>query len=335
MSENGNGHDGKRSVLRRLIGKLRPKAGEAALREAIEEIIGQVDQKEGEDGEAPVIGGHERVLLSNIINLRDLTAYDVMIPRADIDAVEVETGFADFLEMISKRGHSRLPVYRESLDNIVGMVHLKDSIHYATDPSGFSLEKIMRPALFVSPSVLAMDLLLEMRLSRRHMALVVDEYGGIDGLITIEDLVEEIVGEIEDEHDLDDAQRLLRRSDGTILADARVLIEDYEEEIGPLLTEEERDADIDTLGGLVVSLAGRLPARGELIPHEASGVTFEVLEADPRRLKRLRLRGVTPAEGGSVEETFVEEAAVAGPPDEAEEPPAGKGASEAAKDAQT
>ncbi len=296
MSDNGNGQEGKRSVLRKLVGKLRPKAGEAALREAIEEIIGQVDQKEGENGDEPLIGSHERVLLSNIVNLRHLTAYDVMVPRADIDAVEVDTGFSEFLELISKRGHSRLPVYRETLDDIVGLVHLKDALPFASDPTGFSLEACMRPALFVSPSVLALDLLLEMRLSRRHMALVVDEYGGIDGLITIEDLVEEIVGEIEDEHDLDDAQRLVRRSDGTILADARVLIEDYEKEVGPLLTDEEREADIDTLGGLVVSLAGRLPARGELIPHEASGITFEVVEADPRRLKRLRLRGLPPEE---------------------------------------
>ncbi len=330
MSDNGNGHDsnGKRSVLRRLIGRLRPKAGEAALREAIEEIIGQVDQKEGESGEAEVIGGHERVLLANIVNLRDLTAYDVMVPRADIDAVEVETGFSEFLEIISKRGHSRLPVYRESLDNIVGMVHLKDSMPFASDPEGFSLEAIMRPALFISPSVLALDLLLEMRLSRRHMALVVDEYGGIDGLITIEDLVEEIVGEIEDEHDLDEAQRLIRRSDGTILADARVLIEDYEEEVGPLLSDEERDADIDTLGGLVVSLAGRLPARGELIPHETSGITFEVVEADPRRLKRLRLREVPPGDAPEGEVASDEV-----PPDEtsADETPA----NDESKDAQT
>ncbi len=256
MSENGNGQDGKRGVIQRLVSKLRPRAGEAALREAIEEIIGQVDQKEGEDGEAPVIGSHERLLLSNILNLRHLTAYDVMVPRADIDAVDVETGFAEFLKIIAKRGHSRLPVYRETLDDIVGMVHLKDAIPFASDPTGFRLDRIMRPALFIAPSVLALDLLLEMRLSRRHMALVVDEYGGIDGLITIEDLVEEIVGEIEDEHDLDDAQRLIRRSDGTILADARVLIEDFEEMAGPLLSEEEREADIDTLGGLVVTLAG-------------------------------------------------------------------------------
>ena len=304
-----NGHEAKRGVFHRLLGRLRPREGEAALREAIEEIIGQVEQKEAEDGKVPVIGSHERVLLSNILNLRHLTAYDVMLPRADIDAVEVETGFPEFMEMISKHGHSRLPVYRDTLDNIVGIVHLKDAIPFAANPGGFRLEEIMRPALFIAPSVLALDLLLEMRLSRRHMALIVDEYGGIDGLITIEDLVEEIVGEIEDEHDLDDAQRLVRRSDGTVLADARVLIEDFEEAFGPLLSEEEREADIDTLGGLVVTLAGRVPARGELVPHPHSGITFEVVEADPRRLKRLRLRGLPSQEdkGGEPAEAKKEE----------------------------
>ncbi|MEO1194125.1 MAG: hemolysin family protein [Pseudomonadota bacterium] len=291
MSEgNGNGNGAKPGVVKRLLGRLRPRPSEAALREAIEEIVGQVDQREGEDGEAPVIGSRERMLLSNILNLRHLTAYDVMVPRADIDAVDVETGFAEFMDVISKRGHSRLPVYRETLDDIVGFVHLKDAIPFASDPAGFQLDAIKRPPLFIAPSALALDLLLEMRLSRRHMALVVDEYGGVDGLITIEDLVEEIVGEIEDEHDLDETEALLRGKDGTILADARMLIEDLEEEIGPILSEEEREADIDTIGGLVATLAGRVPARGELIPHPASGVTFEVVEADPRRLKRLRLR---------------------------------------------
>jgi len=293
---NGNGSEARRGVFHRLMNRLRPREGEAALREAIEEIIGQVEQREAEDGKRPVIGSHERLLLSNILNLRHLTAYDVMVPRADIDAVEVGTSFPEFMEMISRHGHSRLPVYREGLDDIVGIVHLKDAIPFAADHAGFHLEKIMRPALFVAPSVLALDLLLEMRLSRRHMALIVDEYGGIDGLITIEDLVEEIVGEIEDEHDLDDAQRMVMRSDGTLLADARVPIEDFEETYGALLTPEEREADIDTLGGLVMTLAGRVPVRGELVPHEASGITFEVVEADPRRVKRLRLRGVAVAE---------------------------------------
>ena len=136
-----------------------------------------------------------------------------------------------------------------------------------------------------------LDLLLEMRIKRTHMALIVDEYGGIDGLVTIEDLVEEIVGEIEDEHDVNEEPQMKRRPDGVILADARLEIEDFEEELGPLLSDAEREEDIDTLGGLVFHLAGRVPARGELIEHEASGMTFEVVQADPRRIKRLRIRG--------------------------------------------
>ena len=152
----------------------------------------------------------------------------------------------------------------------------------------------LREVLIVAPSMLALDLLLEMRRSRRHMALVVDEYGGIDGLVTIEDLVEEIVGEIEDEHDLEAAPLLSVRPDGSIVADARVPIEDFEELVGPVLTAEEEEADIDTLGGLVTNLAGRVPARGELVTHPASGIAIEVLEADPRRLRRLRLRNLPP-----------------------------------------
>ena len=278
MSENGNGAEARSGLVRRFLSRLRSNAGED-----------------------PGRGSDERLLLSNIVNLRHMTAYDVMVPRADIDAVEVATGFAGFLKLIAKRGHSRLPVFRENLDEVLGFVHLKDAIPFASGPEGFSLEAIVRPVLIVSPAVRALDLLHEMRQSRRHMALVVDEYGGIDGLVTIEDLVEEIVGEIEDEHDLEESQQLERCEDGTILADARYPIEDFEEEAGPLLSEEEREADIDTLGGLVVNLAGRVPARGELIGHDASGTVFEVVEANPRRLKSLRLRGFVPVEGQSEE----------------------------------
>jgi magnesium and cobalt transporter len=136
-----------------------------------------------------------------------------------------------------------------------------------------------------------LDLLLQLRLSRQHLALVVDEFGGIDGLITIEDLVEQIVGEIEDEHDIAEGPKLLPRPDGTMVADARATIEEFEQQVGPVLTEEERDADVDTLGGLVFNLAGRVPSRGELVTHP-SGISFEVIDADPRRIRRLRLRNL-------------------------------------------
>ncbi len=293
-----NGGDSRRGLWQRFRHRIRPR-GEGSLREAIEEIIEEIEESEGEDGEGASIGHHERVLLANIPKLRHLTAYDVMVPRADIVAVEGSTPFPELLALVAREGHSRLPGYRDTLDDIVGFVHIKDVIPFATDPAAFRLSEAKRDVLIVAPSMLALDLLLEMRRSRRHMALVVDEYGGIDGLITIEDLVEEIVGEIEDEHDLETAPLLQQRPDGSILADARVDLEQFEALVGPILTEEEREADLDTLGGLVVSLAGRVPARGELFKHPASGMTLEVVDADPRRLRRLRVRNLPSRPAGA------------------------------------
>ncbi len=181
-----------------------------------------------------------------------------------------------------------MPVFRGTLDDVIGMVHVKDMLEALNSGATPSLNRLLRKVLFVSPSIRVLDLLLEMRLKRTHMALVVDEYGGIDGLVTIEDLVEEIVGEIEDEHDLDDEADLVVHSDGLIEADARTPIEEFEARVGPVLDAEERE-DVDTLGGLVFFLAGRVPTRGELITHP-SGLEFEVMDADPRRIKRLRIR---------------------------------------------
>jgi magnesium and cobalt transporter len=164
---------------------------------------------------------------------------------------------------------------------------------YIFEPENFQLTKIMRAPMFVAPSIRVLDLLLQMRLSRAHIALVVDEFGGIDGLVTIEDLVEEVIGEIEDEHDVVRGPSLVQRPDGTWLADARTTIEEFEERVGPVLTEEERAHDIDTLGGLVMSLTDRVPSRGELVTH-SSGIDFEVIDADPRRIKRLRVRNAKP-----------------------------------------
>src|SRR5262249_31873975 len=192
--------------------------------------------------------------------------------------------------------HWGVDVYRDSLDDVIGFLHVKDLLTSraappGVDPRAFDLKALTREVLFVAPSMRVLDLLLQMRLSRVHMALVVDEFGGIDGLITIEDVVEQIVGEIEDEHDVAEAPKLIPRPDGTLIADARTPIEEFEAKVGPVLTAEEREQDIDTLAGLVVSLTGRLPSRGELISHP-SGLAFEVLDADPRRIKRLRVRNL-------------------------------------------
>jgi magnesium and cobalt transporter len=277
-------------VVRWATGLFGARNGESRLREAIEGIIEEIEEKKSEVDAAVPIGDDERVMLTNILNLRHLTAYDVMVPRADIVSVEFNIGADALLEAMRVAGHSRLPVFRGTLDEVVGMVHIKDVVDLARGDEPFDLANILRRVLMVSPSMRVIDLLLEMRSSRIHMALVVDEYGGVDGLVTIEDLVEEIVGEIEDEHDVMQEPELRRRSDGTIVADARVAIEEFEEMVGPTLSDEERDEDIDTLGGLIFTLLGRVPGRGELITHEASGITFEILEADPRRIKKLRIR---------------------------------------------
>ena len=270
----------------RLRGRLRGRNGDSRLRDTIEEIIEETEREEQAD---VAIGSHERVMLGNILKLRHLTAYDVMVPRADIAGVDVSAPLDEVIAVTSGKGHSRVPVYRGNLDDVVGFVHIKDVLAAVKSERKFSLAGLTRGVLFVAPSMRVLDLLLQMRLSRVHLALVVDEFGGTDGLITIEDLVEEIVGEIEDEHDAEAGPRLVRWPDGSLVADARVDVDEFEEAFGGVLTKEEREEDIDTLGGLVATIAGRVPTRGELILH-SSGVSFEVMEADPRRIKRLRVR---------------------------------------------
>jgi CBS domain containing-hemolysin-like protein len=289
----GNGQPG--GLWQRLRGLLKSRQDEAQLRETLEEIIDEIKDVEREEVSGAPISSDERVMLSNILRLRHLTAYDVMVPRADIIAVDLDTPIDELIDVMSSAGHSRLPVYRDTLDEVVGIVHIKDLLHYMRErktTGDFDLVDLVRRILVVAPSMRVLDLLLEMRLSRVHMALVVDEYGGIDGLVTIEDLVEEIVGEIEDEHDVAVGPKLIERPDGSLIADARATIEEFEERVGPVLSDEEREEDIDTLGGLLFTLAGRVPDRGELVEHPPSGITFEILEADPRRVKRLRVRNI-------------------------------------------
>ena len=263
----------------------RGRNGDGSIRDTLEELI-----EEREESDQP-INEDERLLLANILELRDRTVHDVMVPRADIVAIEGETALSDIIDVITGEGHSRLPVYGETLDDAMGFIHAKDVLAWRGAEANFSPSRILRRVLFVAPSMQVLELLLEMRVKRAHMALVVDEYGGVDGLVTIEDLVEEIVGEIEDEHDQNDDPALTPAADGSLIADARVTIVHLEETVGPILDSDEEHEDIDTLGGLVFSLAGRVPIRGELIRH-SSGVEFEVLEADPRRIRRLRLRGL-------------------------------------------
>jgi CBS domain containing-hemolysin-like protein len=276
----------------RLQGILR-KRGAESVRDRFEELLeaprGPAD-KERPDAPETGLDPHERILLGNVLRLRDKAAYDVMVPRADILAMPEDLTLDQAIRLIQNEGHSRFPVYRGNLDEIVGMVHIKDVFAaVGRDPSTFSMKNILRRPLLVVPQIPVLDLLLQMRAQRIHMALVVDEYGGIDGLVTIEDLVETIVGDISDEHDEIATPTIVERPDGTLELDARTTVEAFEQRMGPVLTEEERAHDIDTVGGLVFTLAGRVPARGELISH-GSGLEFRVLEADPRRIRRLRVR---------------------------------------------
>ncbi|MCF1708619.1 hemolysin family protein [Tabrizicola sp. J26] len=225
-------------------------------------------------------------------NLRRLRVDDVMIPKVEITAVPVDIGKDELVEVFREHGFSRLPVYKETLDKPLGFVLLKDlALQYGFGAGNgrFSLRKMLRPVLYVPPSMPAAVLLQKMQKERIHMALVIDEYGGVDGLVTIEDLIETVIGEIDDEHDEADAKLWVMEKPGVYLAQARAPLEELEEATGLRLRTDEDDEDIDTLGGLVFLRTGRVPARGEIVPHE-SGAAFEVIDADPRRIKRLRIR---------------------------------------------
>ena len=275
--------------LNRVRQVLRRRQPEHNVRESIAELVQQSADDSQTNGTVPELDRQERALIANVLRLRGKSADDVMVPRADIVAMPVDGTLEQALDQIRREGHSRLPVYREQLDDIVGMVHIKDLFAYVGRPDAFNLEALLRLPLMVAPQIPVLDLLLQMRQARMHLALVVDEYGGIDGLLTIEDLVEEIVGDIADEHDEVEGPMIVERPDGALDLDARLSIEDFETRLGQTLTEDEREADIDTVGGLVFTLAGRVPARGEVISH-ASGLEFRILDADARRIRRLRAR---------------------------------------------
>lgn len=282
-----SGHRG--TLLSRLGALLGRRQTEHSLRESIAELMQEAEAAGPEPGDQPELDRHERLLIANVLRMRETTADDVMVPRADIVAMRADVTLNQAIELIRADGHSRLPVYREQLDDVIGMVHIKDVFAYVGRPEAFSVESILRKPLMVAPQTPVLDLLLQMRQQRMHLALVVDEYGGIDGLVTIEDIVETITGDIADEHDDVEAPMVIERPDGALDLNARMPIEDFESKVGSVLTEDERDADIDTVGGLVFTLAGHVPTRGEVISHP-SGLEFRVLDADARRIRRLRVR---------------------------------------------
>jgi CBS domain containing-hemolysin-like protein len=271
---------------------------EETLRDRLEDAI---DEHEEVGARAPAgdLAPIERQMLRNLLHFGERDAGDVGVPRADIIAVDEATSFGDLVALFAEAGHSRLPVYREALDTVVGMVHIKDvfAILAAGAPHPPSIAELIRDPLYVPQSMGALDLLAQMRSSRTHLAIVLDEYSGTEGLITIEDLIEEIVGEIEDEHDDAPTALLVPIEGGGWDADARAELEDVAETIDPRLGEV--DEDIDTLGGLAFVLAGHVPKPGECLAHD-SGWTLEVIEADSRKVTRLRLH--PPKERAETEE---------------------------------
>lgn len=298
-----------RQIWRKIKSIFR-RVQEPSLREQIEEAITEHEHEESvgttgiPDGDLLPI---ERLMLRNLLEFSGHNVDDIMVPRSEMIAVEENSSFDECVAIFSEHGHSRLPVYRENLDNIIGMIHIKDFFALITDhKNGFGkhsidnevnmlpngLEPFLRQPRFVPESMGVLDLLAEMRATRTHLAIILDEYSGTEGLVTIEDLVEQIVGDIEDEHDDDPIASFTQVESGIWIADARAELEDVAKDIDPKLAE--IDDDVHTLGGLAFILAGTVPAVGETIHHPASGWQLEILEGDDKRVLKIRLHAPTP-----------------------------------------
>ncbi len=270
--------------LKNLI-KIKPESDES-LREALEEYIEEMSSHPDSSESST---SHELQLLSNILELRDMTAEDVLVPRIDIVAIDISTPADELLSLLSQKQHNRIPVYRDTLDDIIGVVHIKDVFEALISKKNIEIKSLIREAPVVSPAMPVFDLLLMMRQTRQQMVFVVDEYGGIDGLITIGDVISSIVGEVQDEFDKSVLPSIIETKDGSFVVDARIEISDFEEKFGQILSADERDV-ADTLGGFIFTLSGRVPARGEVISHDETGFVFEIIDADPRRVTRIRVR---------------------------------------------
>ena len=260
------------------------KQEDPSLRETLEELI-----EDSHEVESSIESG-ERALLGNVLSLRDLTAQDVMVPRADIVAISYKMNPQEIVATMMRTGLSRIPVYKDSLDDIIGMIHMKDMMAWSQNRGDFKIRQVLREVLFISPSMRTLDLLLQMRQTGAKLSLVVDEYGGIDGLVSFSDLIEEIIGDIQTAHDQGASPQIQKLPDGNIIVDAKYELEELEAFLGVKLSDADMEDDIETIGGLVVTLAGHVPVPGELIKHPLAVFEFEVLDADPRRVKRILLR---------------------------------------------
>ncbi len=277
------------SFIEKMRENRRHKQEEDSVLDALEQII---DERE-ERGEQQLIDQREIPMLKNIFRLRDVRVHDIMTPRVDIAAVPSNITRAQLDKYILKEKFTRYPVFEGSLDNIVGILNVKDILFSLMEKKKASVKELIQSdILFISPAMRALDLLKEMQSHQIQMAIVIDEHGGADGLVSMEDLLELIVGEIDDEHDEPTETLIEEIKKGVIEADAKARLEDVEELLGPIATEEEREnPDIDTIGGWVANLAGRVPAKGEVIHHPSSGLKFTILSSDPSHIRRIRITG--------------------------------------------
>ena len=273
-------------MIRKLFKKFFSKknTGNNNLKQSIETVLD--NDLKGTEG----ISKHERLMLLNILKIDGIRSSDIMIPRADIGAVELNDSFEKVLEVFIKEAHSRVPIYEKNLDNIIGMIHIKDLVNYQNQKKMETnfLQDLKREILEIPPSMPVLDLLLKMQLTRLHMGIVIDEYGCTDGLVTIEDVIEEITGEIEDEHDEKNLPMLIKSSLNTFEASARIEIDELQKVTNVEFLNSYDNDDVDTLGGLIFSLTGRVPQRGEIIKH-TSGTTFEIKDADPMKIKSVKV----------------------------------------------
>ena len=295
MSDPASNIDFGSRIWRSLRELVVGAGAEPSLRESLEEAIDEHVAEPGDDGDLTPV---ERTMLKNLLHFGEHRVDDVAVPRADIVAFDIADGFADLVALFREAGHSRVPVFQDSLDTVIGMIHVKDV--YAVIATTFDdavssqpfaaldVRTLLRTVLYVPSSMRTLDLLARMRAGRTHMAVVVDEFGGTDGLVTIEDLVEEIVGDIEDEHDDAEVRLLEPIGDDRYEADARLPLAELDETLGQAFADDAIGEEVDTLGGMVFMLAGRVPTVGEMIAHP-SGWRFEVIAGDPRMVRRLRL----------------------------------------------
>ncbi|MFW0776527.1 MAG: hemolysin family protein [Rickettsiales bacterium] len=270
-----------RNFLKTILGQKTDTSLREAVEEAIEEHEEQTDER---------LAPEEKVMLHKVLSFGDIEVDDIMVPRSDIEAVSVDITLPELKAHIIEHGHTRIPVYEETLDRMRGFVHVKDLLPMLASDEEYSLTRIMRPLLFIAPSMRITDLLFKMRSASSHMAIVVDEHGGTDGLVTMEDVLEELVGEIHDEHDDDEEEedRITKAAAGKYDVSARIRIDALEASLGLQLVDEENDGDFETLGGFIFAQLGRVPTKGEMVSHD-SGVRFEVMDADERRIHKVRI----------------------------------------------